>query len=246
MLIRLTLASNSCNRGNPAGDQSMPEKAQRVAVTGVQIGPTAQCYGLKARCDGESGLPEPQTGALTRRRHTGGLRVWGWRRAKYGNYLRGNAATKGCLVPTTPPTHHRWVTGRTRQLTAPHLLHCVNTGSPKRAALNGPAWRWSRHSSRMLWVTPVTAAATRTAVAETDRATGRGTPAKPGEGRRIQGTVAHMAANGIADVNPCRGDGADPRGRRSRMRPKEAESGSVGGVQVVPRGSLGPYPTELR
>jgi hypothetical protein len=53
MLIRLTLASNSCNRGNPAGDQSMPEKAQRVAVTGVQT--QATIYGLMGQEQGAYG-----------------------------------------------------------------------------------------------------------------------------------------------------------------------------------------------
>lgn len=66
---------------------------------------------------------------------------------------------------------------RTGHLTAPNLHLCVITGSPKRAALHGPAWRRSRHSSQRPGVTSGTAAGLRTAVAETDRATGRGTPA---------------------------------------------------------------------
>jgi len=67
--------------------------------------------------------------------------------------------------------------GRTGHLNAPHLLYCVNTGSPKRAALNSPAWRRSRHSSQTPGAMPGTAAGLRTDVAETDRATGRGKPA---------------------------------------------------------------------
>ena len=77
--------------------------------------------------------------------------------------------------------------GRTGHLTAPHLLYRVNTGSPKRAALNSPARRRSRHSSQRPGVTPGTAAGLRTAVAETDRATGRGTPASRVKGGAFAG-----------------------------------------------------------
>jgi len=66
---------------------------------------------------------------------------------------------------------------RTEHLTASYLLDRVNTGSPKRAALNGPAWRRSRHNSQTPGVMPGTTAVARTIMAETSRATGLGMPA---------------------------------------------------------------------
>ena len=114
--------------------------------------------------------------------------------------------------------------GRTGHLTAPHLLHRVNTGSPERAALHSPAWRRSRHSSRRPGVTPGTAAGSRTDVAETDRATGRGTPAIRVKGGASVETAIVMTAAGIADAYRCRGDGAASPSRgggcRSRMMRK--------------------------
>jgi hypothetical protein len=71
--------------------------------------------------------------------------------------------------------------GRTGHLTASHLLPSVTTGSPKRAALNGPAWRRSRHSTLRPGVTPGTAGHGRTGMGETDRATGRGSPSPRGK-----------------------------------------------------------------
>ena len=125
-------------------------------------------------------LPEPQTWVL--KRNAAHLMV----NVSYGVGERlprlvdldgsaRNAVSRLHPNRVTRPT--LWGYGRTGHLNAPHLLHCVTTGSPKRAALNGPARRRSRHSSQRPGVTPGTAAGLRTAVAETDRATGRGTPA---------------------------------------------------------------------
>jgi len=82
----------------------------------------------------------------------------------------------GTIQPAVSPNPRRGNKGRTGHLTTPHLMKCVNTGSPKRAALHRPAWRRSRHNSQMPEVMPWTAATTRTDVAETDRATGWRTP----------------------------------------------------------------------
>ena len=55
---------------------------------------------------------------------------------------------------------------------------------------------------------PGTAAGLRTDVAETDRATGRGTPAIRVKGDAFVEVVNVMAATGIADAYRCRGDRA--------------------------------------
>jgi hypothetical protein len=87
-----------------------------------------------------------------------------------------------CLEPDHATRPSSMGQSRTGHLTAPHLLHCVTTGSPKRAALHSPAWRRSHHSSQRPGVMPGTAAATRTVVAETNRATGSGKPASRAKG----------------------------------------------------------------
>jgi antirestriction protein ArdC len=67
--------------------------------------------------------------------------------------------------------------GRTGRLPASCLLNRVTTGSPKRAVMNRPTWRQSRHSSQMLRVMPRTAISMRwTANDESRRATAGGIP----------------------------------------------------------------------
>jgi hypothetical protein len=120
-------------------------------------------------------LPELQiSGPEARQQHTDGLRAVRRRACATNDGARQGRGEIRESLPTQP---RRPILledkDRTEHLTASHLLDRVNTGSPKRAALNGPAWRRSRHNSQM----PGTAAATRTIMAETIRATGLGTPA---------------------------------------------------------------------
>jgi hypothetical protein len=137
----------------------------------------------------KAGLPEPQAWVLKpeaeHRRFTFRLMMGATQTRLVA--LRGYGRLRALSRPNhiTRPLFMGY--GRTRHLTAPHLLHCVNTGSPLRAALNSPAWRRSSHSSQTPGVMPWTAAATRTAVAETDRATGRGTPASRVKGNASKG-----------------------------------------------------------
>jgi hypothetical protein len=98
-----------------------------------------------------------------------------------------------------------WAYGRTGHLTAPYLLCCVSTGLPKRAALHGPAWRRSSHRSRIPGVMPGTAAGSRTAMAETDRATGRGTPASRVKGNASAGISSSRPAQEGAPMHPDAG-----------------------------------------
>ena len=63
--------------------------------------------------------------------------------------------------------------GRTRRLSASHLLNRVNTGSPKWARQR-PTWRQSCHNSQMPGVMPRTAICGWTAMDESCRATGTG------------------------------------------------------------------------
>ena len=127
----------------------------------------------------KAGLPEPQTWALKAR--TTHLMV----NVSYGVGDRLNPLTDldGSAIMIVSRLHPNRAThplsegyGRTGHLSAPHLLYRVTTGSPKRAALHGPAWRRSRHSSQRPGITPGTAAEMRTVMAETCRATGTGTP----------------------------------------------------------------------
>lgn len=87
----------------------------------------------------------------------------------------GNTGWPSSSGPTVQPASRE--NDRKGHLTTPNLIGCVNTGSPKRACLTRPARRRSRHTSQMLGVTPETAPPKGTDMAETDRATGRGTPA---------------------------------------------------------------------
>jgi len=125
-------------------------------------------------------LPEPQTWDLkTETAHRRSYVPYG---VGDGLGAQGSIPRK-CSTGTTTlrPNHATHPSsmghGRTGHLTAPHLLHCVNTGSPLRAALNRPAWRRSRHSSQTLTVMRQTAAGVRTVMAKTIRVTGTGTPA---------------------------------------------------------------------
>ena len=156
-------------------------------------------------------LPEPQTRALKRR--TAHLMV----NVSYGAGDRKGHTSDldGSAIIAVSRLHPDRATrplsegyGRAGHLNAPRLLYSVTAGSPKRAALNSPARRRSRHSSQRPGVTPGTAAGLRTAVAETDRATGRGTPASRGKGNASVGIVR-------------------PYGRGELMRAVAAERGTV-------------------
>src|SRR5689334_3021958 len=167
-------------------------------------------------------LPEPQTWVLkpeaAHRRVTCRLtqgkghvrRPFPWKRSIRVAASHPNRVTRPSLMGQ----------GRTRHLTAPHLLHCVNTGSPKRAALNGPAWRRSRHSSQKAWGNAQDSHGNVDGCGRNRPGDRSGDARQPGEGWRIQGTVTAMAAIGIADAYRCRGDGTDPRGCRSQMMRK--------------------------
>jgi hypothetical protein len=189
MLTRLTLASNSCNPGNRAGDHSMSGKVPRISEPSRPGGPRAKVRTVKA------GLPEPQTLGFESGSDTRMVNV------SFGAGGRPNQSVglNGSAIMFVSRLHPNHAThplsegyGRTGHLNAPHLLYRVTTGSPKRAALNSPAWRRSSHSSQRPGVTPGTAAGRRTAVAETDRATGRGTPANRVKGNASAGPVRFM------------------------------------------------------
>jgi len=172
VLARLTLASNGCNRGNPAGDHSMSGKGwehrNRHALTSQS----------KA-CMVNAKLREPQSRDLTKVMTQDGRRVI-WHAFVQCCRMKETDHPYGTRVGQTQPCHPAPIGGikaRTGHLTMPHLLTRVNTGSPKRAALHSPAWRRSRHSSQMPGVTPGTTAGSRTVMAETDWATSRGTSA---------------------------------------------------------------------
>ena len=165
-------------------------------------------------------LPEPQTRALKPRMAYLMVNVL------FGAGDRQNATVDldGSVIMIVSRLHPDRATrppsegyGRTGRLTAPHLLCRVNAGSPQRAALHGPAGRRSRHSSRRPGVTPGTAAGSRTAVAEPDRATGRGTPA---------GRVKGGASAGIGSSRPAQ-EGAlmRPEAGEERPNPLRSEGG---------------------
>jgi len=127
----------------------------------------------------KAGLPEPQTLGFESGSDTRMVNV------SFGAGGRPNQSVglNGSAIMIVSRLHPNHAThplsegyGRTGHLTAPHLLYRVTTGSPKRAALHGPAWRRSRHSSQRPGVTPGTAAGRRTDMAETCRVTGTGTP----------------------------------------------------------------------
>jgi len=66
MLTRLTLASNSCNRGNPAGDHSMSGKGPDKSYLGSK--PRYNHHGLTGQSKVrrvKAKLPEPQTWVLS-------------------------------------------------------------------------------------------------------------------------------------------------------------------------------------
>lgn len=183
MPTRLTLAGNSCNRGNPAGDHSM----SGVRLGAVQAGTvrwiippllrkTLPCQG-KA-CTVNARLRESQTSRLEKGGRTATVVVLSDVKAKKpGSLATAHTDIDGTMHPAASLSPHRGSKGRTGHLTTPHLMKRVNTGSPTRAALSRPAWRRSHHISQTPRVMPWTAAKMRTDVAETNRATGRGTPA---------------------------------------------------------------------
>jgi hypothetical protein len=124
-------------------------------------------------------LPEPQTLGFESRSDTQMVNV----SFGAGDRRIPSAGLNGSAIMIVSRLHPNHAThplsegyGRTGHLNAPHLLYRVTTGSPKRAALHGPAWRRSRHSSQKPGVTPGTAAEGRTTMAETYRAIGTGTP----------------------------------------------------------------------
>lgn len=183
MPARLTLAGNSCNRGNPAGDHSM----SGVRLGAVQAGTvrwsnppllrkTLPCQGKT--CMVNAILREPQTSGLDEGERASTVTALSDAKAKkLGSLAMSSSDSIGTLHPAASPIPRRGNTGRTGHLPTLLLMKRVNTGSPKRAAFNRPAWRRSSHISQMPRVMPWTAAAMRTDVTETDRATDRGTAA---------------------------------------------------------------------
>jgi len=193
MFTRLTLTSNGCNRGNPAGDHSMSGKAPRVDVTITFRGVENKMRKVKAK------LPEPQT------RNLKPVVAHGWLTCDLAKEIghhprpisRKRTKVDSALQPNLAIHPSSRGYGRTGHLNASHLLFGVNTGSPKRAGFTSPARRRSRHSSRMPGVMPGTAAETRIVMAETRRATGSGMPSdKVKGGAFTEGSAFRTATEG--------------------------------------------------
>jgi hypothetical protein len=180
MPTRLTLTGNSCNRGNPAGDHSM-SGVRRGAVQAGTVGWISPSHLQKTlprqgkTCMVNARLREPQTSGLEEGgRATTVAALSDANATKLGSVATTSTESIGTMPPAVSPNPHQGNTGRTGHLTTSHLMKCVNTGSPKRAVLNRPAWRRSRHISQTPRVMPWTAATMRTDVTEIDRATDRG------------------------------------------------------------------------
>ncbi len=171
MSTRLTLASNSCNPGNRAGDHSLSGKPH-LAEAAVSEG------GKGKACMVKAGLPEAQTRRVGKIRDVAAVDTS--RRAIREMVevpVRKGASRLSPLQPAERSSPCHGVNGRKGHLTTPHLIDRVTTGSPKRACLTRPVWRRSRHSSQTPGVMPRTATPKWTDTAETGRAIGRGTPA---------------------------------------------------------------------
>lgn len=183
MPTRLTLTGNSCNRGNSAGDHSM----SGVRLGAVNVGTVRWMSSPLLRKTSPSQGKACMVNARLRESQTSRLEEGG--RAPTVAALSDANATKlgsvamtstdfiGTMPPAVSLSPRRGNKGRTGHLTTPHLMNCVTTGSPKRAVLHRPAWRRSRHISQTPRVMPWTATTKWTDMAETDRATGWGTPA---------------------------------------------------------------------
>lgn len=162
MPTRLTSTGNSCNRGNPAGDNSMSgARPSPTLPSGVEHG-QGKVRRVKAK------LPEPQTWDL----NPVALQRWlRWRRT--------TVAVTGVhrsTIQSRPPLP----VGEPRSNEAPSRIASHDYGHHgivSAGYLHSPAWRRSRHSSQMPRVMPGTVATLRTVKVETNRETGEGMPA---------------------------------------------------------------------
>lgn len=181
MPTQLTLTGNSCNRGNPAGDQSM-------------LGQGRSEPSNRRSSDGQG--KACMVTAILRESQTRGLRsaATHWRfRCRLAQRRRAIAHGPILSWPRHPILVEEY--GRTGHLTTSPLTDRETTGSPKRVVSDNPAWRRSCHISQTPGVMPGTAAATRTVLAETSGATWMGTPSD-----RVKGSASTGASNFMTGV----------------------------------------------
>ena len=159
---RLTSTGNSCNRGNPAGDNSMSGARPFPSLPfGMGRG-----QGKVRRVKAE--LPEPQTWDLK----PVALQQWlRWRRTTVAV-----TAVHRSTIQSRPPLPAR--EQRSNEAPSRTVSHDYgHHGIVSVGYLHRPTWRRSRHISQMPGVMPGTAATLRTVKVETNRETGTRMPA---------------------------------------------------------------------